>query len=581
MAPGFFGFFAHIGALIALEDAGLLQGVSFATGASAGGLVAGLFAAGLSPADMGKTVVKFRRGDFWDPVGFGGLLRGKKFEDIVKATLPAGVRRFDQCRVPLAVSAFDLSRLTTRTLEEGSLAQALRATCTFPGLFAPVWHEKGVLIDGGLRDTTGMWCVPEGLESCRRVLNVTFGDRDAGGVCVPPSRFPTASNARPTPDGMEIVSLALTRLPRPHPFAMERGADATEAARSQVAAVLEMPLLKGREASHWIAATVAAQPPPAGADQDDGSSSSIDGDGREPGKARVEAEQAGSSSSSSSSSSNSGCSSSYRHAAAAANDGDSSCTAAASRATWSTGATAEDGATAARGVAATAANKGEAIDVTSCPAAAYPVVVDSSGSDVIYGPHVGESPATGAARPAGRDGGQGGPPATRVASTAVPSPESTSRGATTAFAGLARTNTDLPVRAVGYLQPVCGEKEAGALPVSVTTEAPAPNAAGEKRFRSSGVSCPRESKKTAKGLPDHDGTVRDGGGGVAAVGYGSGGGSGSGGAGADEAMVSPTSLGERCKREHPAGREGEEEEKSLPARASESAKRLKVSPFTG
>lgn len=28
MSPGFFGFFAHIGALIALEDEGLLQGVS-------------------------------------------------------------------------------------------------------------------------------------------------------------------------------------------------------------------------------------------------------------------------------------------------------------------------------------------------------------------------------------------------------------------------------------------------------------------------------------------------------------------------------------------------------------------------
>lgn len=28
MAPGFFGFFAHIGALIALEDEGLLQEVS-------------------------------------------------------------------------------------------------------------------------------------------------------------------------------------------------------------------------------------------------------------------------------------------------------------------------------------------------------------------------------------------------------------------------------------------------------------------------------------------------------------------------------------------------------------------------
>lgn len=49
-------------------------------GASAGGLVAGLFASGMSPEVMGKTVVEFRRADFWDPVGFGGLLRGKKFE---------------------------------------------------------------------------------------------------------------------------------------------------------------------------------------------------------------------------------------------------------------------------------------------------------------------------------------------------------------------------------------------------------------------------------------------------------------------------------------------------------------------
>lgn len=76
-------------------------------------------------------------------------------QDIVKGTLPTGVRRFDEGRIPLAVSAFDVSRLTTRTLDEGCIAQALRATCTFPGLFSPVWHDRGVLIDGGVRDTTG------------------------------------------------------------------------------------------------------------------------------------------------------------------------------------------------------------------------------------------------------------------------------------------------------------------------------------------------------------------------------------------------------------------------------------------
>ncbi|CAM9300868.1 unnamed protein product [Ectocarpus fasciculatus] len=261
MSPGFFGFYAHIGALIALDKEGLLKEVSFATGASAGGLVAGLFAAGLSPTDMGETVVKFRRSDFWDPVGLGGFLRGKKFEDIVKGTLPAGVRRFDQGRIPLAVSAFDVSRLTTRTLDEGCLAQALRATCTFPGLFAPVWHDRGVLVDGGVRDTTGMWCVPEERQDCRRILNVTFGNRGGNGVCVPPSSFPTASNPRPAPEGMEIVSLPLAGLPRPHPFAMERGVDAMEAARNQVAAAIGEPLLKGHGRSHWIAATTATQPP--------------------------------------------------------------------------------------------------------------------------------------------------------------------------------------------------------------------------------------------------------------------------------------------------------------------------------
>ncbi|CAB1118177.1 unnamed protein product [Ectocarpus sp. CCAP 1310/34] len=271
MSPGFFGFYAHIGALIALDNEGLLNEVSFATGASAGGLVAGLFAAGLSPTDMGDTVVKFRRSDFWDPVGFGGLLRGKKFEDIVKGTLPGGVRRFDQGRIPLAVSAFDVSRLTTRTLDEGCIAQALRATCTFPGLFSPVWHDRGVLVDGGVRDTTGMWCVPEERQDCRRILNVTFGSRNGRGVCVPPSSFPTASNPRPAPDGMEIVSLPLTGLPRPHPFAMERGVDAMEAARNQVAAAIGEPLLKGHGRSHWIAATTATQPPPAKRARRDGS----------------------------------------------------------------------------------------------------------------------------------------------------------------------------------------------------------------------------------------------------------------------------------------------------------------------
>lgn len=111
-------------------------------------------------------------------------------QEIVKATLPPSVSCFDQCRVPLAVSAFDAFRLTTRTLERGCLAQALRATCTLPVLFAPVWHEVGVLVDGGVRDTTGtfsfallpaLWCE----------LSLAWWDRGSDAWCV----FPTRSEA--------------------------------------------------------------------------------------------------------------------------------------------------------------------------------------------------------------------------------------------------------------------------------------------------------------------------------------------------------------------------------------------------
>lgn len=100
------------------------------------------------------------RGDFWDPPGVGALLRGRAFENLIRDSLPQGVNTFDQCRLPLAVTGFSLSRFTTRVLKEGDIALALRASCTFPVLFQPVWHPQGVLMDGGVFDTAGLWAVP-------------------------------------------------------------------------------------------------------------------------------------------------------------------------------------------------------------------------------------------------------------------------------------------------------------------------------------------------------------------------------------------------------------------------------------
>jgi NTE family protein len=148
LSAGFFGFFAHAGVLSALDDAGLLP--ERVTGASAGALVGGLWAAGLDACEISGQLTALRREDFWDP-GVGlGLLRGELFRERLDAVLP--VREFAQCRVPAAISTYDVFERRTRVFTSGLLAPAIRASCTFPGLFQPAWYAGRPFLDGGILD---------------------------------------------------------------------------------------------------------------------------------------------------------------------------------------------------------------------------------------------------------------------------------------------------------------------------------------------------------------------------------------------------------------------------------------------
>ena len=86
-------------------------------------------------------------------------MRGRAFEGLIRDALP--VQQFEQCSIPLGVTAYSLSRLTTKRITSGDIAPALRASCGFPVLFAPSWHPEGVLVDGGVFDTAGMWAIPD------------------------------------------------------------------------------------------------------------------------------------------------------------------------------------------------------------------------------------------------------------------------------------------------------------------------------------------------------------------------------------------------------------------------------------
>eukprot|EP00428_Durinskia_dybowskii_P080360 CAMPEP_0170423826 /NCGR_PEP_ID=MMETSP0117_2-20130122/37217_1 /TAXON_ID=400756 /ORGANISM="Durinskia baltica, Strain CSIRO CS-38" /LENGTH=215 /DNA_ID=CAMNT_0010682625 /DNA_START=24 /DNA_END=667 /DNA_ORIENTATION=+ len=160
LTPGFFRFYAHIGILQALEERGCLR-PSHVSGSSAGALVGGFLAAGMKPSEMIKAVLEIKRADIWDVGGSGGLLKGELFQAVIERNLP--VRTFAECPLPLGVTSYDIMRFKTQYLTEGCLATAMRASCTFPGLFQPVSIGDSPNIDGGVFDGVGLMALPHAL----------------------------------------------------------------------------------------------------------------------------------------------------------------------------------------------------------------------------------------------------------------------------------------------------------------------------------------------------------------------------------------------------------------------------------
>jgi predicted acylesterase/phospholipase RssA len=115
----------------------------------------------MKPADMIKAVVAIKRKNIWDVGGMGGLLKGELFEDLVEKHLPA--KTFEECPIPLGISTFDVYNFKTHYFTKGSVAVAARTSCTFPGMFQPVFIDGAAHIDGGVFDTVGLLALPHAL----------------------------------------------------------------------------------------------------------------------------------------------------------------------------------------------------------------------------------------------------------------------------------------------------------------------------------------------------------------------------------------------------------------------------------
>src|ERR1700722_16663601 len=174
---------AHIGVLKVLEE--LKVPIDCIAGTSMGAVVGGLYASGMSAAEIESTMrsvdwqeafrdapprrdLAFRRKQddrnylVRLPLGLQhhkillpkGFIQGQKLQETLRQlTLPfSNTTNFDQLPTPFRAVATDLESGEAVLLDRGDLSNAMRARMSAPGVFAPVDYHGHLLVDGGLAE---------------------------------------------------------------------------------------------------------------------------------------------------------------------------------------------------------------------------------------------------------------------------------------------------------------------------------------------------------------------------------------------------------------------------------------------
>ena len=144
--------FAHIGALMALEEAGI--DISMVSGASMGSMVGAMYAYGYSPQEMIAIIEEeklYKNSNIFnfDLFSKRGLSNYKKVEKVLDRVLP--VDSFDALKRFFALSMTNFVELKTEyAFSGGKLKEKLMASIAIPSVFEPVVIDSIVYADGGI-----------------------------------------------------------------------------------------------------------------------------------------------------------------------------------------------------------------------------------------------------------------------------------------------------------------------------------------------------------------------------------------------------------------------------------------------
>lgn len=201
---------AHIGALKALEEEKIK--FDYISGTSSGSIVACLYACGYKPEEMydifKKYCKKIKYIDFRIilKIVFGviftgrlvvdGLNSGKVIEKLVTdICAKKGIQNINQIKMPLLIPSVDLNTGTVycftsknirkenrkefsddvKFINDAPIGKAVRASCSYPGVFCPCKYSGITLVDGGIRENVP-WKETKVL-GADKVLSIVFENK--------------------------------------------------------------------------------------------------------------------------------------------------------------------------------------------------------------------------------------------------------------------------------------------------------------------------------------------------------------------------------------------------------------------
>jgi NTE family protein len=143
--------FAHIGVIKALESQGIFP--NLVVGTSAGSVIAALYASGYRGTELQKIALSLDEAAITDwalPFSgrFGGMIKGDALQAMVNRLVKN--QTIENMPMPLGIVGTDLQTGNGILFQRGDTGQAVRASCSIPGVFQPTIIQGREYVDGGL-----------------------------------------------------------------------------------------------------------------------------------------------------------------------------------------------------------------------------------------------------------------------------------------------------------------------------------------------------------------------------------------------------------------------------------------------